>query len=213
MNSAHEHKRLSAKDAYLQAIDILRRGGVVALPTDTVYGLVAVAADAAAVDRIYEIKQRDPAQPMPLFVSSVEQASLIAELSPAARALAGAFWPGALTVVARKRPRYGSRALAGQDTIGLRVPDDPALREMAAQLGPLTGTSANIAGREDCTTAAAVGAQLGGTVDMIVDAPVRAIGIPSTIVDCSGDTLAVLRAGGIERERIEEALAGIAELR
>jgi L-threonylcarbamoyladenylate synthase len=213
MNTAHEHKPLSAIDGYRRAVEILRRGGVVALPTDTVYGLCAVAADRAAVERIYEIKARDPAQPMPLFVASVEQAELIADMTPAARALAAAFWPGALTIVMKARQRYESRALAGGKTAGVRVPDDSALREIAAQLGPLTGTSANIAGREECRTAAEVIAQLDGAVDLVVDAPVPAASVPSTIVDCSGERVAILRQGALARDAIQRALAGIAELR
>lgn len=213
MNSAHEHKPLSNIDSYKTAVDVLRQGGVVALPTDTVYGLCAVAADRAAVERIYEIKARDPQQPMPLFVASVEQAALIVELNEPARRLAARYWPGALTIVLKKRPLYESRALAAGDTAGVRVPDDPALREMAAQLGPLTGTSANIAGREECRSAAEVIAQLNGAVDLVVDAPVLSAGVPSTIADCTGDVVAVLRDGAISREAIRDALAGIAELR
>jgi L-threonylcarbamoyladenylate synthase len=193
---------------------VLREGGVVALPTDTVYGLCAIASDRGAVERIYEIKQRDPAHSMPLFVSSVEQAELIAEVNGAAGALAAAFWPGALTIVLRKKPAFESRALAGGDTVGLRVPADAALRELAAQLGPLTGTSANIAGREECHTAAEVRAQLGEAIDAVVDAPFAAGGVPSTIVDCSrSDGVTVLRAGGVSRVALAQALEGIAELR
>jgi L-threonylcarbamoyladenylate synthase len=214
MNTAHEHKPLSAIDGYRRAVEVLRDGGVVALPTDTVFGLCAVAADRAAVERIYEIKARDPAQAMPLFVASIEQAELIAEMNAAARALAARFWPGALTIVMRRKPRYESRALAGGETAGLRVPDDPALREIAAQLGPLTGTSANIAGREECHTAAEVIAQLGRAVDLVVDAPVMAAGVPSTIVDCTNAAeIIVLRAGAIDARAIASAVAGIAEVR
>jgi L-threonylcarbamoyladenylate synthase len=203
---------LDIKQQYRQAIEALRAGGVVALPTDTVYGLVAVASDRAAVERVYETKVRDPAQPMPLFVATVEQAELIAEMNDAARALAARFWPGALTIVLRKKPAYATRAAAGGDTVGVRVPDDAFLREAAAQLGPLTGTSANIAGREECHTAAEVRAQLGDAVDLIVDAPVAA-GRPSTIVDC-GDAarVRIVREGAVGREAIEAALAGVASL-
>lgn len=213
MNTAHEHKPLSANEGYRRALDLLREGGVVALPTDTVYGLCAVAADRAAVERIYEIKARDPAQPIPLFVASIEQAELIVDMNDAARALAARFWPGALTIVLRKKPRYESRALAGGASAGVRVPDDAALREIAAQLGPLTGTSANIAGREECHTAAEVLAQLSGVVDLVVDAPVAAAGLPSTIMDCSGEVVTVVRDGAISREAIRDALAGVSELR
>jgi L-threonylcarbamoyladenylate synthase len=211
MSTAHEHKRLSGREGYLRAVEVLRAGGVVALPTDTVYGLCAVAADTAAVERVYEVKARDPAQPMPIFVASFEQAALIGEVNRAAETLAAAFWPGALTIVMHRQAAYESRALAGCDTAGVRAPADPALREMAAELGPLTATSANIAGREECHTAEEVYAQLGDAIDLIIDAPIRATGVPSTIVDCTEEArVRVARDGAISRSAIAEAVAGIA---
>jgi L-threonylcarbamoyladenylate synthase len=211
--SVHGHKPLSAVEAYREAVRVLREGGVVALPTDTVFGLCAVAADRGAVERIYEIKQRDPSQPMPLFVSSMEQVALIAEINTPARALSLAFWPGSLTIVLRKKPAYESRALGGGDTVGVRAPDDAALREMTAQLGPLTGTSANIAGREECHTAAQVYAQLGASIDLIVDAPVDTGALPSTIVDCvDARIMRVVREGAVSGAALTAALAGIAAL-
>lgn len=209
----HRHKQLNENEQYQHALRVLRAGGVVALPTDTVYGLVAVAADAAAVERVYEIKRRDPAQPMPLFVGSIEQAELIVEVNGASRRLAARFWPGALTIVLRKLPAYQTRAVAAGDTAGVRAPADAFLREAASQLGPLTGTSANLAGREECRTAAEVRAQLGGSVDLIVDAPVDATARPSTIVGCTDPgVVRVLRGGAITREAIEAALAGVASV-
>jgi L-threonylcarbamoyladenylate synthase len=210
------HATDAIPEQHRKAIDVLRDGGVVALPTDTVFGLCAVAADAAAVERVYEIKARDPSQPMPVFVGSAEQAELIAVLTEAARLLARKFWPGALTLVLTKKPSFHTRAAAGGDTAGLRVPDDPFLIGAAAELGPLTGTSANIAGRGECHTAAEVRAQLGDAVDLIVDAPILATGKPSTIVDCTDGgappTLRILREGAISRGAIAAALAGTARL-
>jgi L-threonylcarbamoyladenylate synthase len=204
---------LDENEQYRQAVRVLREGGVVAVPTDTVYGLLAVATDRPAVERVYEIKARDPAQPMPLFVGSVEQAELIVEFNDAARRLAARFWPGALTILLRAKPSFTTRAAAGGDTIGVRVPADPLLREAARQLGPLTGTSANIAGREECRAAGEVRAQLGDAVDLIVDAPVAADGRPSTVVDCSDPAaVRVLREGAIGRDEIVGALAGVARL-
>jgi L-threonylcarbamoyladenylate synthase len=197
------------RDEFLRARDVLRAGGLVALPTDTVYGLCAVATDGAAVERLYEVKVRDPKQPLPLFVGSIEQARLIVEMNDAADALASKFWPGALTIVLRKKPAFATRASAGGDTIGVRVPDDPMLRELALDLGPITGTSANIAGREECRTAAEVRAQLGNNVDLAVDAPVAASGKPSTIVDCVDPAnIRLLREGAIDRAAIDAVIAG-----
>jgi len=204
---------LDEKEQYRRAIEALRAGGIVALPTDTVYGLLALATDVAAVERVYETKVRDPAQPMPLFVGSVEQAELIAEMTGAARRLAERFWPGALTIVLRIKPPFQTRAAAGGNTVGVRLPADPFLREAASQLGPLTGTSANIAGRDECHTATEVRAQLGDSVDLIVDARVAAGGVPSSVVDCSDPAaVRIVREGAIGRDAIAEALAGVATL-
>lgn len=213
MTTDNRHKLLDINAPYRRAFEVLRSGGIVALPTDTVYGLVAVAADRPAVKRVYEAKARDPDQPLPVFVFSAEQAELIAELNDVARRLMERFWPGALTVVLRKKPSFETRAVAGGDTIGLRAPRDAVLRELASQLGPLTGTSANIAGRAACHTADEVRAQLGHAVDLIVDAPIDAIARPSTIVDCTDPArVRVLREGAVAREALVEALAGETEL-
>jgi L-threonylcarbamoyladenylate synthase len=188
--------------AYEEAADILESGGVVALPTDTVYGLCALAADPGAVETVYAIKERDPRQAMPIFVASQQQAETIGDFTDAARKLAAAFWPGALTVVVRKRKGYTSRAAAGGDTVALRVPGDERLRALCERVGPLTGTSANIAGREECHTAAEVEAQIGERVNLIVDAPVDATGQPSTIVDCTGDDFRIVRYGAVPEEAV-----------
>lgn len=211
--SAHRHKPLDEKQQFRRAIQALREGGIVAMPTDTVYGLITVASNSAAVDRVYDAKARDPAQPMPLFVGDIEQAAIIVELNDAARRLAERFWPGALTIVLPRKASFRTRAAAGGETIGVRAPADPLLREMAQQLGPLTGTSANLAGREECHDAAAVRAQLGDRVDCIVDAAPLATGKPSTIVDLTdGRHARVLREGDITKAMLADALAGIADV-
>jgi L-threonylcarbamoyladenylate synthase len=204
---------LDEKEQFRRAIQVLRDSGMIAVPTDTVYGLLAVAADTAAVDRAYQAKQRDPDQPMPIFVGSIEQAEIVAEMNETARLLADEFWPGALTLVLPKKETYRTRAAAGGDTIGVRAPADALLREIAEQLGPLTGTSANIAGREECHTADEVRAQLGDAVDFVVDAAPVTTGKPSTIADCTQPgTVRVLREGDITREMLREALAGAADV-
>lgn len=202
---------MSIDEQYRDATIALRGGGVVALPTDTVYGLCALAADGAAVDRIYAIKQRPPDQAMPVFVASVEQAETIVEWNPTAGALAERFWPGALTIVLPKRLSFPTRAAAGATTIGVRAPADDAIREIARELGPLTGTSANVSGSEDCRTAIQVREQLGDALEYIVDADVDAGGVPSTVVDCSEPgCLRVLRMGAITRDALAAAVAGLA---
>jgi L-threonylcarbamoyladenylate synthase len=202
---------LDEKEQYRHAFQVLREGGVVAVPTDTVFGLIAVAADSGAVQRVYDAKERDPAQALPVFVGSVEQADIIGEMNVASHRLAAVFWPGALTLVVRKKATFTTRAAAGEDTIAIRVPADPVLREFALQLGPLTGTSANLAGYDECHDAAQVRTQIGDRIDFIVDAAPLATGKPSTIVDVTQTTTArILREGEITRDAIADALAGIA---
>jgi len=204
---------LDEKEQFRHAIEVLRQGGIVAMPTDTVYGLVAVASDSAAVDRVYQAKVRDPEQPLPLFVGSLEQAELIVEMNATARLLASLYWPGALTIVLPKRSTFRTRAAAGADTIGVRAPADQLLREIALELGPLTGTSANIAGREETHDASGAQAQLGDVVDFIVDAAPVATGKPSTIVDVTDPAhVRVLREGEITRDALRDALAGAADV-
>jgi L-threonylcarbamoyladenylate synthase len=204
---------LDQKEQYRRAVDVLREGGVAAMPTDTVYGLIAVAADDGAVRRVFEIKGRPDDQPLPLFVGSIEQAELIGEFTDSGRRLGERFWPGPLTIVVPKKAGYRTLASAGDDTIGIRVPDDPALREIAAQLGPVTATSANRSGEPECRSAAAVRAQLADAADVIVDAPLRPDARASTVVDCTEPRgVRVLREGAIERATIAEALVGVSAL-
>jgi len=197
---------LSEQEQYMRAREVLREGGVVALPTDTVYGLCAVATDDGAVRRLFDIKQRAPDQSLPLFVASLDQAAIIADVTAAAERLAAKFWPGALTLVLRRRPGFRTLAAAGE-TVGVRAPDDAVLRELAAQLGPLTGTSANLSGQPEAHSAAEVRAQLGNSVDFVVDTPARAGGVPSTVVDCTDEgAVRILRPGAVTREELEAAL-------
>jgi L-threonylcarbamoyladenylate synthase len=193
------------KQQYRDAIEAMRHGGVVALPTDTVYGLCAVATNSTAVRRLYEIKQRPLHQPLPIFVGSIEQARIVAEVSPLAERLMQRFWPGALTIVLPKKPSYRTLAAAGSETIGVRQPADVVLCEIALQLGPITSTSANISGQPECRTADDVRAQLGDAVDAIVESPLPAAGAPSTVVDATGDgVLRVLREGEVTAAMLQE---------
>ncbi len=197
---------MNQNEQYRRALEVLREGGVVALPTDTVFGLCALASDDGAVHRLLDIKQRPAGQALPLFVASVEQAELIAEMTTPAHVLAARFWPGALTLVVPRRPQFHTLAAEGA-TVGVRAPADPVLRELAAQLGPLTGTSANRHGQPDTHTAAEARAQLGDAVDLIVDAPVSATGVASTVVDCTDErTVRILREGAVTRAELVRAL-------
>ena len=189
-----------------QAISILQSGGLVAFPTDTLYGLGAHPFIDSAVRRLYDAKGRLDSKPVPLLLSSVEDLSLVSDQTGGlARALAEAFWPGALTLVVRCRPDIPSLVNGWGATVAVRVPDHPVPRQLAAALSaPITGTSANIAGGLNPITAQEVADQLDGRIDLIIDRGSCPGAQPSTIVDISGGSPAILREGVIPHTAIEE---------
>ena len=191
-----------------RAVFVLRSGGLVAFPTDTLYALGADAARAAAVDRVFAVKGREAGKALPLFVDGLEMAGAVCILNDAARRLAASFWPGALTLVLPRRPEFESLALGGGGTAALRVPAHATALALVAGLGgPVTGTSANRSGGPEPATAAEVRRQLGEAVDYVLDGGPCLVGRPSTVVDCSGDDVRVLRQGAIAEESIRRALA------
>ena len=193
-----------------RAVNVLRAGGVIAMPTDTLYALVADATDAKAVDKVYSIKVREAGKPLPLFVDDLQDATQIADFNQAGRQLAARFWPGALTIVLPKQPLFDSRALADGTTVGIRVPDQSSARAIIRKLGhPVTATSANISGGPDPISAGEVHRQLGAAIDFVVDAGAIPEGHSSTIVECDRDKVAILRHGGVSLEEIETALADL----
>ncbi len=191
-----------------RAVDVLRGGGVVAIPTETVYGLAADAANAAAVARVYAIKGRPAGHP--LIVHAHVLAALdgyIETVTPRMRRLAERFWPGPLTVVVARGPRTPLAVTGGQETVAVRVPDHPLTQAILAELGrPLVAPSANRFGRVSPTTAAHVRDDLGDEVDLIVDGGETRVGVESTIVDLTADVPAVLRAGAITPTQLSDAL-------
>lgn len=192
-------------DAIDQTVAVLRRGGVVAFPTDTLYALGADAGADAAVARVYAVKGREGGRPLPLFVDGLETAERVALLNDAARRLAARFWPGALTLVLPRRPPFHSLALAGGDTVALRVPDHAIALAVVRGLGrPVTGTSANRSGGKDPLTAADVEEQIGGEIDFLLDGGPCDLGSPSSIVECVGAAARILRAGAIDEDAIKQ---------
>jgi L-threonylcarbamoyladenylate synthase len=190
-----------------KAATLLRDGGVIALPTDTLYALVARIDDDAAVRRIYAIKRRQEGKPLPVFVSSTAMAERIAVFNPMAHRLADRFWPGGLTLVLPKREGFDSLALAGGDTVAVRWPDDDVCCAVIAALDePVSATSANRSGEHDPVTAAEVRRQLGDDVDMVIDTGPAPVGAGSTIVDCTGETPVILRHGAVSEADILAAL-------
>jgi L-threonylcarbamoyladenylate synthase len=186
------------------AIDVLRSGGVVALPTDTVYGIAVALETRGGVERLFEVKRRPPDKGIMLLLEGADQAAQIGVMNPAAIALAAACWPGGLTVVVAQRSDVTLPPVltGGTATIGLRVPDHPAPRALALGLGPLPTTSANVSGVPEARDATEIEAQLGDAIDLILDGGPAHGGPASTVVDCSGASPRVLRVGAVPVDRV-----------
>ena len=184
---------------------ILREGGLVGFPTETVYGLGGNALDGNAARKIYAAKGRPSDNPLIVHVTGKEQAKMIVEgLSPLEEKLIDAFWPGPLTLVMKKKPCIPKETSGGLDTVAVRCPVHPATLALIRAAGvPMAGPSANISGKPSPTTAADVYHDLGGRVDAIIDGGPCAIGLESTIISCAGGVITIYRPGGITREMLE----------
>ncbi|QFZ24221.1 threonylcarbamoyl-AMP synthase [Saccharothrix syringae] len=192
-----------------EAAAVLRGGGLVAVPTETVYGLGANVEDTAAVARVFQVKGRPPSHPLIAHVAGAERLSdgWVADVPDTARLLAGRFWPGPLTLVLRRGPRVPLEATGGLETVAVRVPDHPvALALLTAFGGAVAAPSANRFGSVSPTTADHVRAELGDAVDFVLDGGPCRVGVESTIVDATGGIPSILRPGGVTREDLEAAL-------
>jgi L-threonylcarbamoyladenylate synthase len=186
----------------------LKDGGLVAFPTETVYGLGADATDARAVARLYEAKGRPSFNPLIAHVPDLAAAERVARFDAKSRRLAEAFWPGPLTLVLPRAPGcpVSDLATAGLETIAVRVPAHPVARDILRAVGgPVVAPSANVSGHVSPTTAAHVFSDLAGRIDLIVDGGPVFVGVESTIVACAGTPL-LLRPGGLPRAEIERVL-------
>jgi L-threonylcarbamoyladenylate synthase len=190
------------------AVEILREGGLVAFPTETVYGLGADATNSDAVARLFSVKGRPADHPLIVHVADRAGFDRVGELTDAARQLAGALWPGPITLVVRRRPGAVVDAVTGgRDTIAVRVPGHALAFELLTLFGgPIAAPSANRFGRVSPTTAADVEADLGDDVDLVLDGGPCAVGVESTIVDCTIDVPEILRVGGVSAETLVQAL-------
>lgn len=198
---------VNESDALDAAVRLLARGAIIGVPTETVYGLAGDATNGLAVAAIFEAKGRPRFNPLICHVSGMDMARSIAEFSPLAARLAEKFWPGPLTLVLplRKDASIHPLVTAGLDTIALRMPKG-FVSSLAGELGvPLAAPSANRSGNITATTAAAVNAELGDRLEMIVDGGPCEIGVESTIVRVDGDRLVLLRPGGVPARDIEKA--------
>ncbi len=195
-----------------QGISVLKNGGVVAFPTDTVYGLGAGAGDEGAVERVYQLKGRPRDMALPLLLAGEEQiAQAAADVSPLAWALIRRFLPGALTLVLPKAPGLPDIITAGGETVAVRIPAHPVPVALAEGIGsPIVGTSANLSGSPSALTAEDVRGQFGDRIDLVIDGGRCPGGIESTVVDATGEKPLVLREGAISQRELEKAYQGIA---
>lgn len=191
------------RQAILEAAGIIRSGGLVAFPTETVYGLGANALDSGAVDKIFEAKGRPRDNPLILHVASVEHAARCAVIDDRAEALMRRFWPGPLTLVLRSRDLVPEDTRGGLETVALRMPQNRiALTLIEESELPIAAPSANRSGRPSPTSARVVAEDLGGHVDLILDGGECNIGLESTVVDATGESIVILRPGGVSREML-----------
>ena len=189
------------------AVDVLRQGGVVAFPTDTVYGLGALAFMRQSVGRLYTIKGRDHSKAIAVLIAEGDQLNEIAEQpNEAAQRLARRFWPGPLTLVLDRHTQV-PKGLAPGDSIGVRMPDHPVALALLAEAGPMAVTSANLSGELNTESASEVASQLNGRIHLIIDGGKAPGGIPSTVVDMTGEMPIVLRTGPISEAEVLTALA------
>jgi L-threonylcarbamoyladenylate synthase len=190
------------------AIEILRAGGIVALPTDTVYGIACDLSAPGGVERLFSAKSRPADRAIMLLLADPSQADRIGVVGAAAMLLAERFWPGALTLVVPRRPdvRLPAELTAGAPTIGLRAPDHPCPRRLAEAIGPMPTTSANISGQPTPRDAATIAEQLGEGLDLVLDGGRAPGGPASTVIDCTTDRPAVIRAGAVEVEQLAATL-------
>ena len=201
-------------DGRREAIEVLRTGGVVALPTDTVYGIAVALSTPGGIERLFAAKRRPPDRAIMLLLDDASQTADAGVVTPAAAALAEACWPGGLTIVVPQRldVPWPEVLTGGASTIGLRVPAHDAPRALARAVGPLPTTSANVSGEPEARTAQEIVEQLGDGIDLVLDGGPAHGGPPSTVVDCTGSRPAVLRAGAVSIEVVASVLdaAGVA---
>ncbi len=192
--------------AILHAMDVLNCCGLVAFPTDTVYGLATLAFNEACIERLYVVKGRKHTRAIAVLLSQVKQMDQIAiDLSLEARKLAEKFWPGPLTLVLNRHPNLPA-ILSPEPTIGVRIPNHPVALRLMDRTGPLAVTSANRSGEPPATSAEAVIAQLKNRIHLVIDGGTSPGGVPSTVVDCTQPGVKVLRTGPITEEQLQAAI-------
>lgn len=191
-----------------QAIAALGRGDVIVFPTETLYGLGADALKFAAVDKVFQLKGRDPRNPIPVLVSDLLMLdALVAEISPLAKQLMACFWPGPLTLVLPARDDIPAPLVNTSGGVGVRISSQPIARKLVAMLGrPITATSANPSGQPGARTAAQARAYFSGAVEIFVDGGKLASSSPSTVAEVVGEKVAIIRHGAIGAADLRNAV-------
>jgi len=191
-----------------QAVEVLRAGGIVGVPTDTVYGIAVALSTPGGIERLFLAKQRPLDKAIVLLLDDATQAARTGLMTPAAAALAAAAWPGGITVIVPQRQDvpWPPELTGGAATIGLRVPDHESPRSLARAVGPLPTTSANVSGTAEARDAEAILEQLGDAVDLVLDGGPARGGPPSTVVDCTGVAPIIVRDGAVPIDEIAAIL-------
>jgi L-threonylcarbamoyladenylate synthase len=201
--------RARSRGAGRRAVTVLNAGGLIAFPTDTVYGLAAYPWNEEAVRHLYQVKQRPKELPIPLLLADAVEVDRVAVLAKPCRRLSERFWPGGLTLVLPKKASV-SDAISDRPTVAVRVPDLPLARDLIRRAGGvLAVTSANMSGASNPVTAQQVEEQLGGRISLILDGGACRGGVPSTILDCSVSPPLLLRRGAISEEDLRAVVGAI----
>jgi len=196
----------ASRSSILEAIKVIKIGGLIVYPTDTVYGLGCDPFNTLAVKRLIDAKG-ERKKPLPILASDIEHVKTVAEVTEAAEKLARKFWPGPLTMVLKKKPQLPQMVTFGRDTVGVRVPNHPVALELLRRCdGLLIGTSANISGKKSTVTAEDAANQLGDKVDVILDGGRATLGKGSTVINLADRRLRVERVGPISLKEIESLL-------
>lgn len=185
-----------------RAVEILKMGGLVAFPTDTVYGVGALAFNGQAVESIYLAKDRPEEKAIPVLIADADELAKVCAMVPEiAIKLGTRFWPGPLTIVLPRHPDL-PLAISSGPTVGVRIPNHPVARSLLRLAGPMAVTSANLSGKANPCDAQEVQDQLGGRIALIIDGGRTPGGVPSTVVDCTRQEVLILRAGPISKDEI-----------
>jgi L-threonylcarbamoyladenylate synthase len=189
-----------------RAMEILRDSGLVAFPTDTVYGVGSLAFDVEGIEKLYQVKERQHTKAIPILLSHKDQLSQVCgEINNTIERLSNHFWPGPLTLILPRSAKLPAN-ISQYDTIGVRIPDHPLALALIDRTGPMAVTSANLSGEPNTCTAQEVFEQLGGRISLILDGGITPGGTPSTVVDCTSPELRILRSGPIPKRELLAAL-------